>query len=149
MATRPDSSLEECTLVTRTVETSTTVTVGCMVKDGNADHECQPCAATTDLPIGIVVAIGGYTGVTAGAAGDKVTIALLGGGGVVPVKTGGTATRGQSAKYAASGGLVGDCTPTATASTPVVVWSPGYFTQSGSSGDIVGLALCRHYLTEE
>jgi len=133
------------TIVTRTVETATTVTVGCAVKDGNADHECQPLAAATDLPIGIVVALGPL----AGAAGDKVSVALLSGGGVVPVKTGGTATRGQAAKYAATGGLLGDCTPTATASTPVVVWALGYFTQSGSSGDYVGLALGRHYLTEE
>lgn len=145
MAVRPDSNLQNALIVTRTVETATTVTVGCAVKDGNADKEVQPIAATTDLPIGIVVALGPL----AGAAGDKVQIALLTGGAIVPVKTGGTATRGQAAKYAASGGLLGDATPTATASTPVVVWALGYFTQSGTSGDIVGLAVGRHYLTEE
>jgi hypothetical protein len=142
--TRSDQDLGPATIFYRTVETSTTVTVGCMVKDGNADHECQPCAAATDLPIGIVVALGKLDG----AAGDKVAIAGLSGG-IARVKTGGTATRGTSAKYAASGGLLGDATVTATASTPVIVWSPGYFTASGSSGDYVGLVLCRHYVTEE
>jgi hypothetical protein len=143
--TRADQDLSKATIVTRTVEAATSVTVGCMVKDGNADHECQPCAAATDLPVGIVVQLGKLDG----AAGDLVSVALLSGGGIARVKTGGTATRGQSAKYAATGGFLGDSTPTATASSPVIVWSPGYFTHSGSSGDFVGLALCRHYLTEE
>lgn len=146
--TRARQDLSNATIVTRTVETATTVTVGCAVKDGNADGECQPLAASTDLPIGIVVEIGGNTDVTAGAAGDLVRVALLNGG-VARVKTGGTATRGQSAKYAASGGLLGDCTPTATASTPVVTWALGYFTDSGTSGDYVGLVLHRHFLLEE
>jgi hypothetical protein len=141
---RPDKDLKNVTLVTRVVDT-TTVTVGCAVKDGAADHQCKPLAAATDLPIGIVVALGKL----AGADTDRVTVALLSGGGIVPVKTGGTATRGQSAKYAASGGLLGDCTPTATASTPVVVQALGYFTHSGASGDEVGLALGRHFLLEE
>ena len=141
MAARSDNVLSDCTIVQRTVETSTTVTVGCAVKDGNADHECQPIGAVTDLVIGIVTAIGGNPAVTAGAAGDIVSVALLCGG-VAPVKLGGTATRGQHAIYAASGGLLGDGTP--SDSTPTYTESPGYFTQSGSSGDVVGLCLVRH-----
>ena len=143
--TRADQDLGNATIVYRTVETSTTVTVGCGVKDGNADHECQPLAASTDLPIGIVVALGKLEG----AAGDKVAVALLSGGGVARVKTGGTATRGQSAKYAAAGGFLADCVPTATAGTPVVTWALGYFTHSGASGDFVGMALNRHFLLED
>lgn len=142
MATRATSKPDNCTFVTRTVETSTTVTVGCLVIDGNADGECQPATSAIVLPIGIVTALGSL----AGAAGDKVTVALLNGG-VVPVKTGGTATRGQSAKYVAAGGLLGDCVPDYAAGA-TDVWSPGYFMESGSSGDVVGLALMRHSVTE-
>ncbi len=146
--TRADMDLSHATCVVMTVDT-TAVTVGCMVKAGAADHQCLPCTnATTDVPIGIVVAIGGNTGVTAGAAGDLVTVALLIGG-VAKVKTGGTATRGQSAKYAASGGLLADAVPDYSAATAAIVWSPGYFTHSGASGDFVGLALSRHQVTEE
>lgn len=145
MASRADNFPGKCTIVTRTVETATSVVVGCLVKDGNADGECQPTAASTDLPTGIVVAIGGNPAVTAGAAGDKVQVALLNGG-VVPVKLGGTATRGQSAIYAATGGLLGDGAPSDT--TPALAWAAGYFTQSGSSGDMVGLALNRHMITQ-
>lgn len=146
--TRADRDTKNATIVTRTVDT-TAVTVGCMVKEGAADHQCLPCTnATTDIPIGIVVAIGGNTGVTAGAANDRVQVALLIGG-IVAVKTGGTATRGQSAKYIASGGFVADAVPDYSAATAAMVWSPGYFTHSGASGDMVGLALSRHQVTEE
>ena len=141
MATNPDFIPEKCTIVYRTVETATTVTVGAGVKDGNADHECQPLGAVTDLPIGIVVSIGGNPAVTAGAAGDRVGIALLIGG-VVPAKIGaGGATRGQSAIYISATAL-GDGIPSDT--TPTYTWALGYFTQTGASGDLVGLALCRH-----
>jgi hypothetical protein len=144
MATRPDNSPDKATIVYKTVET-TAVVVGCLVKMGSTDDKVTPVGAVTDLPFGIVTSIGGYTGsgtaITAGGVGDRVGVALLCGG-VVPVKTGGTATRGQSAVYAAAGGLLGDGTPSDT--TPTYTWSPGYFTQSGSSGDMVGLALVRH-----
>ncbi len=145
MATRPDDIHEQCTIVTRTVETSTTVTVGAGVKSGNADGECQPLGAATDLPMGIVVSIGGNPAVTAGAAGDKVQVALLNGG-VVPVKVGaGGATRDQSAIYVSATAL---CDGAPSDTTPALAWALGYFTQSGSSGDVVGLALVRHMITQ-
>jgi hypothetical protein len=145
MASRAHNFPNQCTIVTMTVETAATVAVGQVVKDGNADGECQPVAAKTDLPIGVVVSIGGNTAVTAGAAGDKVQVALLNGG-VVPVKLGGTATRGQSAIYGGTAGQAADAVPSDT--TPVFAWAYGYFLQSGVQNDLVGLALCRHTITE-
>ncbi len=144
MATRADNIPSGCTIVTRTVVTAAVV-VGGGVKDGSNDHECQPLAASTDLPSGIVVAIGLNTAVTAGAVGDKVQVALLNGG-VVPAKLGGTATRGQSAIYQGTAGILQDGAPSDT--TPALAWALGYFTQSGVSGDFVGLALCRHMITQ-
>lgn len=144
-----DRNLEELLTVTRTVVTSA-VSLNCGVKDGSNDHECQPLAAATDLPSGVVIAMGGNPQVTPGAVGDKVTVALLSGGGIIPVKVGTAgATRGQSAKYGAAGGKLVNCTPTATATTPVVVQALGYFTQTGVDGDIVGMVPCRHFLLEE
>lgn len=142
MAVRPDSDLRYVPIVTLTVETGQTVTVGCAVKDGNADKECQPIAAVGDFAIGIVIALGPL----AGAAGDKVQVALLTGSGIVPVKAGGTCTRGQSAKYSATGGSLQNVTQNAAGSTAVVAL--GWFTQSGVSGDLVGMAIGRHYATE-
>lgn len=140
MATRPDQMLDKCTVVTRTVETGQTVTVGSVVKDGNADKECQPTTDGVDA-IGIVVALGKL----AGAAGDKVSIALLSGGGVVPVKVGtGGATRGKLAKVVADG--VTNATP--DVGTPTAMNVVGYFTQSGVAADLVGLVPLRSWLTE-
>jgi hypothetical protein len=140
MATRPDQMLDKCTIVARTVETATTVTVGSVVKDGNADKECQPTTDGVDA-IGIVVALGKL----AGAAGDKVSVALLAGGGVVPVKVGtGGATRGKLAKVVADG--VTNAVP--DVATPAAMNVVGYFTQSGVAGDLVGLVPMRSWLTE-
>jgi hypothetical protein len=129
MAARPDSDLQRALIVARTVLTATTVTVNSLVKDGTADHQVQPC---TDglLAIGIVVALGKL----AGAAGDVVSVALLCGPCVIPVKVGtGGATRGARAKAVATGltdGVAADATV-------------GWFTQSGVAGDIVGLVPTR------
>jgi len=141
MAARADRELTGATIVAYTVDTGETVAVGDTVKYGDADHEVALIAAVTDKPIGVVYELGALDG----AAGDVVMVALLTGG-VVPVKLAGTATRGHSAKYSTtSGRLANAVEDVATAS---VAWSPGYFTQSGVSGDLVGLALCRHFLTE-
>lgn len=144
MATRTDKNLDDLVLVQRLVVTSA-VSLNCGVKDGANDHECQPLAAKADLAVGVVVAMGGNPQVTAGAVGDMVTVAMLSGGGIIPVKLGGAATRGQSAKYSAAGGKLADCVPAATGALTVQL---GYFTQSGVSGDVVGMVPCRAFLLE-
>ncbi len=144
MAVRPHDRQEQCTIFTLTVDTAA-VTVGCGVKYGaGGDEFCQPLAAVTDLPIAIVVSIGGNTAVTAGAVGDRVQVALLNGG-VVPVKVGTAATRGQSAIYGSASALT-DGAP--SDATPTYAWALGYFTQSGATGDMVGLALARHIIIQ-
>lgn len=145
MATRPDIDLQRLKTVTREVETSTTAVLYRVVKDGNADHECQP---TTDGvgAFGVVTSLGNSAG--SGAAGKKVQVTLLAGAGIIPVLVGtGGATRGKLAKVVSDG--VTDATPTATASTPVVVYTMGIFTQSGSAGDVVGMIPSFGYVTEE
>lgn len=130
MAVRADRDLKFITHVVRTVETGQTVAKYRVVKDGNADKECQH---TTDGvgAFGVVREVGPL----AGAAGDKVTISLLAGSGIIPVLVGtGGATRGLYAKCVSDGVTnVGD-------ETVDVI---GIFTQSGVAGDIVGLIPAR------
>ncbi len=140
MAVRPDSNLSNALIVTRTVETATTAVLNRLVKDGNADGECQP---TTDGvgAIGVVVALGPL----AGAAGDKVQVAYLAGACVIPVKVGtGGATRGLYAKVVSDG----VCDAVETVTTPVAANVVGWFTQTGVAGDIVGMVPGRSWLTE-
>lgn len=140
MATRPDSILQYALTVIRVVETAQTVAVGRVVKDGNADGECQHSADGVDA-IGVVISLGDLNG----AANDKVTIAYLAGSAVIPVKVGtGGATRGKLAKVVADG--VTDSVPSVT--TPVAADVVGFFTQSGAAGDVVGLVPARSWITE-
>jgi hypothetical protein len=140
MATRPDCDLRTALTVVRTVETGQTVAVGRVVKDGNADKECQHTTDGVDA-IGVVVALGNL----AGAAGDKVSICLLAGSAVVPVKVGtGGATRGKKAKCVADG--VTDAV--ISEATPTMAHTVGFFTQSGVAGDIVGMVPLAGYATE-
>lgn len=143
MATRETINLEKTTKIVRTVETGQTCSVGFLVKDGNADGEVQNCGAN-EAGFGICIAIGGNPEVTAGAAGDFVTIALLDGG-AIPVKVGtGGATRGAYGKMAANGFT--DATPAGAGTALRFV--AGAFAQSGVAGDIVGLYPQPHHLTE-
>lgn len=131
MAVRADRQLEHALIVSRTVEASQTVAVGRVVKDGNADHECQHAGAN-ESGYGVVYVLGKL----AGAAGDRVQVALLAGPVVIPVLVGtGGATRGARAVVVADG--LTDGTPAAAGGT--LKGSPGTFTQSGVAGDIVGL----------
>lgn len=140
MAVRPDSNLQNALQVIRTVETGQTVAVGRVVADGNADKGCQHTSTGVDA-IGVVTALGPL----AGAAGDKVTVAMLAGACIIPVKVGtGGATRGKFAKCVADG--VTDATP--DVATPAGAHIVGYFTQSGAAGDIVGMVPARCWLTE-
>lgn len=140
MATRPDCDLKNALIQTRIVETSTTAIVGRVVKDGNADHECQP---TTDGvgAIGVVVELGQNSG----AAGKYVSVCLLAGACIVPVVVGtGGATRGLFAKVVADG--VTNAVESVT--TPVAADVVGFFTQSGSAGDLVGMVPLKNWVTE-
>lgn len=140
MATRPDCDLKNAVIQTREVETSTTVTVGQIVKDGNADHECQPCTDGVQA-IGVVTELGSNSG----AAGKRVSVCLLAGGCIVPVKVGtGGATRGKFAKVVSDG--VTDAAESVT--TPAGVNIVGFFTQSGSAGDLVGMVPIPGWITE-
>lgn len=135
MVARPDRELTNALMTMRTVETAVSVALWRTVKDGNADGECQHSAAGEDS-IGVVTAMGGNTGVTAGAAGDRVQITHLVGPIIIPVLVGtGGATRGIRAQTVADG--VTDVTPVAAGTT--LVWSHGWFTESGVAGDIVGM----------
>jgi hypothetical protein len=145
MAVRPDSNLEHALIVTLIVETAQTVAVGRVVKDGNADKECQHATAVGDEGIGVVVAIGGNPAVTPGTAGDKVQVALLSGACIIPVKVGtGGATRGVMQQVVADG--VTDVTPNAAGATYTRVY--GWPTQNGVAGDIIGMVPARGLVIE-
>ncbi len=143
MGTRADRDLKHALIVTRTVETGTTVTQYQVVKDGNADKEVQPAGAG-ELGMGIVIALGPL----AGAAGDKVQVALLAGACIIPTKvgTGGT-TRGLLQQVVADG--VTNVTPNGAPTTGVLVGAVGIATQSGVAGDIVGIIPAPSYVLEE
>lgn len=145
MATRADLDISKLQIQYRTVETGQTCVLYDCVKDGNSDKECQPIAAETDLMIGIVVELGKLEG----AAGDKVGVALLSGAGLVKVRAGGTCTRGQQAKYGGSAGTLADAVPNGAPTTGDWVQTAGYFTQSGVSGDLVGMVPVRGGVLEE
>jgi hypothetical protein len=142
MATRANRKYENVSFEVLTVETSQTVAVGDVVKDGNADNECQKTTDGVDA-IGVVLAIGGNGAVTAGTAGDRVTVGMFGPTVAVKVGTGG-AVRGKFAKVVSDG--VTSATP--DVATPAAANVIGIFRQSGSLGDLVGVMLCRSWLTE-
>lgn len=143
MATRSDRDLKNALIVTRTVEAGQSVAIGRTVKDGNADKEVQHAGAG-EAAIGVVVALGAL----AGAAGDKVQVALLCGACIIPVKLGTNGgARGAFVKTVADG--VTAVTATATATTPVYVAVHGYLTQTGVAGDIVGMVPAPSLTLEE
>jgi hypothetical protein len=149
MPTVASQDLRNAIPIIRTVETGQTVAVGNVVKDGNADGECQRVSGKTDLAIGVVIAIGGNTAVTAGTAGDKVTIVPLVGGVLTKVLSGGTCTRGQQAGYGGTAGTVADVTPDGAPSSGVWTQTYGFFTHSAVSGDLVGMYAVRGGVLEE
>jgi hypothetical protein len=136
MAARHDQDLQKAPIDVRKVETGQSVSKYRVLKDGNADGECQH---TTDGVDAIAVAL------EDGAAEDRIRVAYLAGAAVIPVKVGtGGATRGKFAKCVADG--VTDATP--DVATPAAMNVVGFFTQSGVAGDIVGMVPARSWLTE-
>lgn len=147
MAVRADRDLKNALIVTRTVESGQTVAQYRVVKDGNADHECQHAGAG-ELGYGVVVALGGNPDVTPGAAGDYVQVALLAGACIIPVKVGtGGATRGVLQQVVSDG--VTDVTPNGAPTTGVLVGAVGIATQSGLAGDVIGLIPAPSFVLEE
>lgn len=132
--------LQRALIVTRKVESGQTVAVGRVVKDGDADHECQHSADGVDA-IGVITSVGPLNG----AAGDEVQLAYLAGPIVIKVKVGtGGAVRGKFAKCVADG--VTSAVP--DVATPLATNVVGFFTQSGVAGDLVGMVPARSWLTE-
>jgi hypothetical protein len=128
MAARADQVTAFGTPVTYKVTSGQTVAANVPLKFAGADHEVQQ-AQSGDLICGISL--------QAGNAGDLIQVMLP--GPVVPVKVGtGGATRGKFAiEAAANDGLTDQLMGGGT----VVRYSPGFFTQSGSAGDLVGLCM--------
>jgi hypothetical protein len=131
MAARPDCELSHAEKRPKKVAAGQTVVRGRVVKLINADDECQHSGAGE---AGDGVAIEG------GTAGQIVTIVLLAGACVVPVKVGtGGATRGLAAVVVADG-----VTNSGTLGGGAVLKNiVGHFTQSGVAGDEVGMVPLR------
>src|SRR6185369_12004793 len=73
---------------------------------------------------------------TAGTTGDLVQVALLCGGAVIPVQVGTAGcTMGKFAKVGTTG-----CIDATAGGGTTVMYCQGWFTQTGVTGDVVGLA---------
>jgi len=143
MAARPTQNLQLAITVTRTVETGQTVALNRVVKDGNADGECQHAGAG-DAGFGVVTALGQLQG----AAGDTVQVTLLAGACIIPVKVGtGGATRGKFLKCASDGVI--DSTPNGAPTTGVMTPIVGIAYESGSAGDVIGMIPAPGFVLEE
>jgi hypothetical protein len=130
MATRPDSFPAHVTYVSKIVKSGSTVTEGVGVKvSSGGELEVDLCGAN-DKAFGIAMAT------VLGDGTKTVEVALLNGGGVIPVKCSGTATAGEYA-ICGSGGFENQTVGGGT----TVKYLAGKFTQSGSASDYVGLAL--------
>ncbi|NOU33329.1 MAG: hypothetical protein HOO96_35985 [Polyangiaceae bacterium] len=127
MASRADQDLSECLLKSFKVVTAAAVR-GRLCKLGANDNEITICAAG-EQGIGIFISdapVGAWT-----------TVAMLSGGGVVPVVVGtGGATRNSYAVAVANG-----LTNQVLGGGTVVRHIAGVFTQTGVAGDMVGLQI--------
>lgn len=130
MATRPDSYMQNVTFVSKIVKSGSTVVEGVGVKvSSGGELEVDVCGAG-DEAYGIAMAT------VVGDGTKTVEVALLTGGGVVPVKASGTATAGT---YAICG-TDGFETQTLGGGT-TVKHIAGKFTQTGVDNDYVGLMI--------
>lgn len=129
MATRAlkDIAHKEC-CKTFIVAAGQVVTEGRAVQFAAADDECQIADAANDKHIGIAM--------SSGVAGERVQVEMLCIK-IVPVIVGtGGATRGEEAVLAANG-----FTNQTIGGGQTVKYVSGFFMQSGSQGDLVGLAV--------
>lgn len=136
MAVRPDRLLDKALIIELTVAAGQTVAVGRKVKQVTNEDTCQHAGAG-EVPCGTVIAIGGNTAVTPGAAGDRVMVALDGNA-VVPMKVGTGGTTFGVMQQAVSDGVT-DVTPNGAPTTGVLVASCGLAMQTGVAGDVVGV----------
>lgn len=128
MAERAIEHLDGAIIKVYTVASGKTVAANYPVKHSGSDTDIEAMAAIGDNVFGIAL--------DAGAAGDKVRVALFGKG-VCKVKVGtGGASRGAPAKYA-SDGLIDATVGGGTTKLTVC----GEFLQTGAAGDLVGLNL--------
>lgn len=127
MAARPDKFLNNSAIVTRTVKAASSVTKGYGVKfDATDPTTCLNCSAGERAQ---AIAL------ETGAAGARVQLYLINGGGIVPVKVGtGGATAGAAA-ITVSDGLTDRALGGGTVSREIA----GFFVQTGIAGDEVGL----------
>ncbi len=136
MAVRPDQELTNALIITLTVATGQTVAVGRPVKQVTNESTCQHAGAG-EVACGVVIAIGGNTAVTAGAAGDRVQVALFGTA-IIPMKVGTGGTTFGVMQQAVSDGIT-DVTPNGAPTTGVLVASVGLAMQTGVAADVVGV----------
>lgn len=135
MAVRPDQlTSEDGTIVYYSIAASQTVASGQPVKYASADHQVQQ-SQSSDPIHGIALDSG-----TSPASGTlaQIPVQLLGHA-VVPVVVGtGGATRGKFCIMASDNTGLTDQT---MGGGTTVRNTPGYFTQSGVVGDVVGLCV--------
>lgn len=128
------------TKLVRKVKNSSTLVVGKLAKFGGYDDELD--AAGDDDVLGCFIVTGpGPVGTSyAGNAAGTVTVEVHAlSGGIVPVLVGSTgATRGKQARYT-SGAFVDAANAAPAGATNIPLF--GAFTESGVSGDYVGLSV--------
>lgn len=126
MAVRPESVLTNAIIKTYTVVGGGSTTEYLPVKFSGADTTVTVCGAGDN---GFAIALETKT------AGEKVRVAVVTGGSIIPVKVGtGGATRDAYAKAAADG-----LTDQTLGGGTTVRYIFGKFLQSGVAGDRVGL----------
>lgn len=127
MAVRPNQNLEKILIRPMVIAAAGSATAGLAVKATANDGECTVCGAG-DRQIGIAMQ-------TSAVAGAVVDVALLQGGGIIPVTVGtGGATYGKYAACAADG-----LTDQLLGGGTTVRYIAGIFMQTGVVGDQVGL----------
>lgn len=136
MSVRPDRILDRALTIRLTVAAGQTVAVGRPVKQVTNENTCQHAGAG-EVACGAVIAIGGNTAVTPGAAGDFVTVALFGNA-IVPMKVGTGGTTFGVMQQAVADGIT-DLTPNGAPTTGVLIGCVGLAMQTGVAGDEVGV----------
>ena len=136
MAVRPYRLLDHALIMDFVVASGQTVAIGRKVKQVTDENTCQHAGAG-EVPMGTVISIGGNTAVTAGAAGDRVQVALDGNA-VVPMKIGTGGSTFGVMQQAVSDGIT-DVTPNGAPTTGVLVASCGLAMQTGVAADVIGV----------
>jgi hypothetical protein len=142
MATRATRDLSNARIVKMRVQAAAaTVAIGRTVKAGTLDNDCLLVAAG-ELGYGVCIA---HLDSLVGAAGGFITVAVLAGACVIPVKVGtGGATFGALLQTVADG--VTNVTPVAAGTT--LVWAHGFAVETGVAGDLIGMIPSQTWVNE-